>query len=48
MGNITTMKSSEMTSYRLGKNNNVIILLLAYFMQKVNLRMMDDLYDKLK
>lgn len=29
-----------------GSISNVVILLLAYFLQKVNLRMMDDLYFK--
>lgn len=41
--------SSETMSYGLGwwgNISNVVILLLAYFLQKVNLRMMDDLYFK--
>lgn len=41
--------SSETMSYGLGwwgNISNVVILLPPYFLQKVNLRMMDDLYFK--
>lgn len=42
-------KSSETISCGLGESiSNVVILLLAYFLQKVCLTMQDDLYFKLK
>lgn len=40
------MKSSETVSYGFG-GNFVVILLPAYFLQKVNQRMKNDLYFKL-